>query len=410
MWQCRQHQSGVRFVGYVPKSLWQKYNNCAPIAKKLQEDGFVVVDENKCQIFSSRPTAAEYDKFIRNEMLDKKRSRLANLFSIKGESGNKSRQWWDMMKTHGDKRESKKTSWDLPELSGDKKRKRTNKTIFPNVIGLTQAWSQELVWIFDVDGILFLLAKFHTDMAGACDSANEKELIRDKKNERAKAFCKLEAMNTLFRRKALKDYQSLHHDSLHNNGFIIDPKTSDYELLVVPGSHRFVYDGTVDHVPKKIPVERMVRIILQHNQIFIGLSRMIHAGGKSRGYVIGKNDAVTAKDDEWSGIGPMGVTDISVQYSFHLTGLTNASGHDTGRVGTVGCYELIKGININDDTLPSGVAFDPQYSDKLRTFDAVAREALESFAKVVTNEREQWLQQLFTPNLTRTCTRKKIIS
>ena len=58
-------------------------------------------------------------------------------------------------------------------------------------------------------------------------------------DEMLKSICFLEACNTLTQSKGLEQHQSLHHSSLSNNAFLIEPKKMEYKILIAPHSHIF---------------------------------------------------------------------------------------------------------------------------------------------------------------------------
>ena len=134
---------------------------------------------------------------------------------MKSEKEEKRRMWWDIVGSHGRQNKSQPPIWCLPKAQS--KRKRTHT--ISNPLADVRKKSRDLSLTFDIDNTMMLNAKKNMNMK------NNHFQKASKIYEMLNSICSLEACHALTQATGLEQHQSLHHDSLSNNTFLIEPET-----------------------------------------------------------------------------------------------------------------------------------------------------------------------------------------
>ena len=311
--------------GHVSVKTGTKYKKYVTYSRKIHEDGYLLLNKNDCFFFNEFPPSHQWEDLIKLVICDVKTKRFNTLFSEKGGKKNtRFRRWCDMLNIKGNAKESNAS---YSGNGGSPKHR-------PNAISSMAKWCLKVGPIFHPD--LYILQEA---------SSNEYNHFNSE----------LDAMNILARMKGLTVKQVLHQDSMINHAFMICALTRNYEISVVPKSHKLVYNGNKDNTPECIPITRVKKLILQPNNVLLSFSRTLHAGGESRGVPLTKSEVDSIPIDNASFINVQKrmydtrifsdddkITDLSFQFAFKLTDLTLSSGHNTGKVGTIGAYQIIE--------------------------------------------------------------------
>ena len=320
--------------GHVSEAKKLDYFKYIKLSKILREKGYIEIVKATCFIFDKFPYQFQWEDLLQEMLCDVSTKRFNTLFSTKGESGVKYRRWCDVIDIKG-RAKGSTARWGGDGVSPSPKHR-------PNAIAAMSHWSKHVAPIFDPD--LYILREAMTN-SGLLGGAGELWEEAD-----------IDAINILVRLSGLSINQDLHQDSMINHGFMIVPMTADYEIYVVPGSHKFVHNGVEENTPQRIPRARVKRIVLNPDKVLLCFSRTLHGGGKSRGYLLNereKNQTIPIQRDALEGLEKRmystsnfsdkdKITDLSFQYAFKLTDLTLSSGHATGKVGTIGAYPIIE--------------------------------------------------------------------
>ena len=396
--QCYRHSKNVHVIGYVSIAVGKKYKKFRNYARQLCDLGYVVVDKNACNIFKNCwPSKGDWSSFLQSEMIDNTSTKRFNaLFSMKTETLDKRRRWWDIVASHGRQTKSQPPNWCPSELLS--KRKRSNT--IPNPLASVRKKSRDLSWIFDIDNTIMLNAKKNMNMI------NEHVYEASKNDEMLNGICCLEACNALTRSKGLEQHQSLHHDSLSNNAFLIEPQTNGYKILIAPHSHKFLYNGVCTNVPNSIPSDRLEVLTVLPNEVLLCYSRVIHAGGKSSGDTLVRfNDLFELKepvshtlDDSIKRNGLEYMTDFAFQFAFIRSELTASSGHTGGKVGTVGDYRLVH--------RDGGDCPNKKYDEVLKSYDSALRTASKMYECFTLDHKARIISHICNRNTQRVSGRK----
>ena len=396
--QCYRHSKNVHVIGYVSIAVGKKYKKFRNYARQLCDLGYVVVDKNACNIFKNCwPSKGDWSSFLQSEMIDNTSTKRFNaLFSMKTETLDKRRRWWDIVASHGRQTKSQPPNWCPSELLS--KRKRLNT--IPNPLASVRKKSRDLSWIFDIDNTIMLNAKKNMNMI------NEHVYEASKNDEMLNGICCLEACNALTRSKGLEQHQSLHHDSLSNNAFLIEPQTNGYKILIAPHSHKFLYNGVCTNVPNSIPSDRLEVLTVLPNEVLLCYSRVIHAGGKSSGDTLVRfNDLFELKepvshtlDDSIKRNGLEYMTDFAFQFAFIRSELTASSCHTGGKVGTVGDYRLVH--------RDGGDCPNKKYDEVLKAYDSALRTASKMYECFTLDHKARIISHICNRNTQRVSGRK----
>jgi hypothetical protein len=396
--QCYRHSKNVHVIGYVSIAVGKKYKKFRNYARQLCDLGYVVVDKNACNIFKNCwPSKGDWSSFLQSEMIDNTSTKRFNaLFSMKTETLDKRRRWWDIVASHGRQTKSQPPNWCPLELLS--KRKRSNT--IPNPLASVRKKSRDLSWIFDIDNTIMLNAKKNMNMI------NEHVYEASKNDEMLNGICCLEACNALTRSKGLEQHQSLHHDSLSNNAFLIEPQTNGYKILIAPHSHNFLYNGVCTNVPNSIPSDRLEVLTVLPNEVILCYSRVIHAGGKSSGDTLVRfNDLFELKepvshtlDDSIKRNGLEYMTDFAFQFAFIRSELTASSCHTGGKVGTVGDYRLVH--------RDGGDCPNKKYDEVLKSYDSALRTASKMYECFTLDHKARIISHICNRNTQRVSGRK----
>lgn len=396
--QCYRRSKDVHVVGYVSIAVGKKYKKFRNYARQMFDLGYVVVDKNACSLFkNSWPSKGDWSSFLQNEMIDQKSTKRFNaLFSMKTETLDKRRRWWDIVASHGRQIKSQPPNWCPPDVPS--KRKRLNT--IPNPLATVRKKSRDLSWIFDIDNTIMLNAKKNMNMMN--DHVYESSRI----DEMLNGSCSLEACNALTRSKGLEQHQSLHHDSLSNNAFLIEPQTNGYKILIVPHSHKFLYNGVCTNVPNSIPSDRLEVVTVLPSEVLLCYSRVIHAGGKSNGDTpVCFNDLFDLKeldshtlDDSIKRNGLEYMTDFAFQFAFIRSELTASSCHIGGKVGTVGDY---RSVDRDGGDCPN-----KKYDEVLQAYDSALKTASKMYECFTLDHKARIISHICNRNTQRVSGRK----
>jgi len=349
-------------AGHVSVMTGTKYKNYVAYSKKLHQDGYLQINKNECFVFKEFPPAYEWEDLLKAVVCDVKTPRFHTLFSKKKgpQTNPRARRWCDLLSIKGNAKESN------ARYSGNGEA----PTYRPNAIASIRKWCAKVGPFFHPD--LYILQQASCGNGYSNDNSE------------------LDAMNILARMKGLTIKQVLHQDSVIDNGFMICPLTRDYEILVVPKSHKLLYNGNKLNTPQHVPSTRVLKIVLQPNEVLLSFSRTLHAGGESRGYPLTKLElrSIPIKGDSFMkfqqrmyntcNFSDMDkITDLSFQFAFKLTDLTLSSGHDTGKVGTVGSYEIVE----EDDDLFT--EYEKKYDEQWERMEEASKLAISDEMEVI---------------------------
>ena len=334
MKRCTGTDNKRLLFGHVSEAKKLDYFKYIELSKILREQGYIEIVKANSFIFKKFPHQFQWEDLLQEVLCDVSTKRFNTLFSTKGKSGVKFRRWCDLIDIKG-KAKGSTARWGGDGVSPSPSGR-------PNAIAAMSDWSRHVAPIFDPDLYISRVAMTNNGLLGGgagelCDESD------------------IDAINILVRLAGLNINQDLHQDSMINHGFMIEPLTADYEIYVVPGSHKFVHNGVEENTPRRIPRERVKRVVLNPDRVLLCFSRTLHGGGKSRGYLLNereKNITIPIKRDSIEGLEKRmynttnfsekdKITDLSFQYAFKLTDLTLSSGHATGKVGTIGAYPII---------------------------------------------------------------------